>query len=113
MSQRSKGIVTYVFLAYAIAWILWQIPLQMGITPRDFRFQLLILPGSFGPAIAAIVVRRWITREGFADAGLRLNLRRSWPYYLIGWLLPLGVVVVITLLAALLRLGQPDLRFSR
>jgi membrane protease YdiL (CAAX protease family) len=112
MSQRSKGIVTYVFLAYAIAWILWQIPLQMGITPRDFRFQLLILPGSFGPAIAAIVVRRWITREGFADAGLRLNLRRSWPYYLIGWLLPLGVVVVITLLAALLRLGQPDLRYA-
>jgi membrane protease YdiL (CAAX protease family) len=108
MSKRSKGIVSYVILAYAIAWVLWQIPIRLGIPPTDFRFQLLVLPGAFGPAIAAIVVRQWITREGFADAGLRLNLRRSWPYYLVGWLLPLAVVAVIILLAMLFGLGQPD-----
>ena len=34
-----------------------------------------MLPVVFVPAIATFVVRKWITREGFADAGLRLNLR--------------------------------------
>lgn len=43
-------------------------------------FLLLTLPTSFGPAIGAIVVRKWITREGFADAGLSLNLRQGWKY---------------------------------
>lgn len=41
----------------------------------------------FAPAIACFVVRKLITREGFGDAGLRLNLRR-WPLYLVALLWP-------------------------
>lgn len=73
----------------------------------------MAIPGAFAPAIAAIVVRKWITREGFADAGLRLNLRRGWPYYLFGWLLPLGVVSIIVALAAILGAGRPDFTLRR
>jgi membrane protease YdiL (CAAX protease family) len=57
-------------------------------------------PIAFAPAIAAIVVRRWITREGFADAGSRLRLRGAWRYYLLAWLGPLGVAAVVAGLAA-------------
>jgi membrane protease YdiL (CAAX protease family) len=95
-----------------MAWILWEIPLQLGISPRNPLFQLVGLPGGFAPAIAAFIVRRWITREGFVDAGLRLNLRK-WPYYLIGWLLPLPVTAIIVLLAFVFRLGEPDFSLQR
>jgi len=70
------------------------------------------LPGAFAPAIAAIIVRKWITREGFADAGLGLRLR-GWPYYLAGWLLPLFVVGVIVAEARLLGIATPDFALSR
>ena len=43
-------------------------------------FQLLILPGAFAPALAAYLVRAFVTREGFADAGLKPGLRRWRPY---------------------------------
>jgi hypothetical protein len=35
------------------------------------------LPIAFSPAIAAVIVRCWITKEGFGDAGLALHLRRA------------------------------------
>lgn len=108
MSNRIKGIVSYLILAFGLAWILWEIAIQLGIEPGHMLFQLAVLPGAFAPAIAAIIVRQWITREGFGDAGLRLNLRTKWPYYLMAWLLPLPVVAVIVILAVALGIAQPD-----
>jgi membrane protease YdiL (CAAX protease family) len=75
-------------------------------------FKIALLPGAFAPAIAAFIVRKWITREGFADAGLRPNLRK-WPYYIVAWLLPLVVVGCIVVLAPLLGLGKPDFSLVR
>lgn len=54
------------------------------------------------PALAAVIVRLWITHEGFADAGLRPALPRGWPFYLLaaGWPLlasPLAVVLAMVL----------------
>ncbi len=108
MSNRIKGVVSYLILAFGLAWILWEIAIQLGIEPGHTLFQLAVLPGAFAPAIAAIIVRQWITREGFGDAGLRLNLRSKWPYYLVAWLLPLPVVAVIVVLAMALGIAQPD-----
>jgi hypothetical protein len=45
-------------------------------------FQYIALPGALSPAIAAIIVRKWVTREGFVDAGLKPNLSKAWRYYL-------------------------------
>jgi membrane protease YdiL (CAAX protease family) len=47
------------------------------------------------------------------DAGLRLNFRASWPYYIVAWLLPLAVVAIIVILAASLRFSQPDFSLER
>ena len=88
MNNTTKGIVSYLFLAFGMAWILWEIPIRFGVSPRSPLFQLAALPGGFAPAVAAIIIRKWITREGFADAGLRLNLGK-WTYYPVAWLLPL------------------------
>ena len=73
---------------------------------------VLAFVGAFSPAVAAFIVRKWITHEGFADAKLRLNLRK-WPYYLVGWLLPFVVVGCITLVAPLFGFGRADFSLTR
>ncbi|MDT0457379.1 CPBP family intramembrane glutamic endopeptidase [Streptomyces sp. DSM 41527] len=63
------------------------------------------------PGIAAVVVHRWITNEGFKDAGLRLRLKSAWRYYIAAWLGP-PLIVAATLalaLATALGLWDPDL----
>jgi membrane protease YdiL (CAAX protease family) len=112
MRDTSRGILSFLVLAFGIAWISWEIPIRLGVSPRDPLFQLAALPGGFAPAIATFIVRRWITHEGFADAGLRPNLRQ-WRYYLAAWLLPLVVTPCIVILAMALGFGQPDFTLRR
>jgi membrane protease YdiL (CAAX protease family) len=56
----------------------------------------------FAPAIAAVVVRRWVTREGFRDSGLRPNLRR-WRFYLLAVSWPIFATLLSVPLALLFR----------
>jgi uncharacterized protein len=67
---------------------------------------------AFAPAIACFVVRKWVTREGFADAGLRLRLPK-WPYYLVAWLLPVAVMVCVVILAPIFGAGTADFSLER
>ena len=113
ISNKTRGIVSYLLIAFGMAWLLWEIPLRMGLSVHNPLFQFAALPGAFAPAVASVVVRKWVTREGFADAGLRLNLRRKWRYYLFAWLLPLIVTSVIIALALALGIGQPDFSLQR
>lgn len=102
-----KGVLWFIAISFGVAWVNWELAIRAGISVTSGQFQLFALPGAFAPAIAAIVVRKWITAEGFADAGLRPNLRH-WPYYLFAWTLPLGVVAVILVEAAVFGIGRPD-----
>jgi len=112
MSAKTKGIIAYLLIAFGVAWSLWGVLFSLGITPRDPRFQLWGTFPGFAPALAAIIVRKWSTREGFADAGLPPNLRH-WRYYLLAWLMPLGIAAVITGLAVILRVSMPDPTLQR
>jgi membrane protease YdiL (CAAX protease family) len=112
MRERTRGIAGYLLIAFGMAWILWEVPVRLGVAVRSPVFQLAMLPGAFAPAVAALVVRKWITREGFADAGLRVNPRK-WPYYLVAWLLPLLVVGVVLGLAVTLHISRPDFSLQR
>jgi hypothetical protein len=101
-----KGIFAYLLIAFAMAWSFWCIPLFFGLTLHSPSY--FLLPGAFSPAIAAVVARKWVTCEGFADAGLRLNFRNNKPYYLIALLLPLLLAAIIVLLAVVFRICTPD-----
>ena len=107
--KLSKEVIAYLLLSFGGAWLLWEAAFRLGFGTGSPYFQLAILPGAFAPALAALIVRAAVTREGFGDAGLRPNLRHGWKYYLLGWLFPLAAVVVISLLAVGLGLAQPDL----
>jgi membrane protease YdiL (CAAX protease family) len=110
----ATGIVIFLLIAVGGAWIIWGIAWLLGVLNTGPIGQVAVGIGAFAPALATIVVRRWVTREGFADAGLRLPPRSTWPLVLFAWLSPLVVVGVIALLAAALGLpvqapSRPDL----
>lgn len=107
-----KGVIWFLLICFGLAWGSWEIAIASGVSVLSWQFQLYALPGAFAPAIAAIVVRKWITREGFADAGLRLHAAR-WPIYLFAWLLPLAVVAVVVAEALALGIARPDFTLTR
>ena len=112
LDADKKGVAVFLLIAFGLAWILWEVTIMVGPSARDPLFQLAILPGALSPAVAAVIVRKWVTREGFSDAGLKLNMHR-WRYYLAAWALPLIVVTVIVLLASTMGTSDPDFSMKR
>ncbi|MFC0624249.1 CPBP family intramembrane glutamic endopeptidase [Kribbella deserti] len=106
VSHRT-GIIVFVVLAFGLTWP-WLFIARLGLG-LSLVNPLVQLPIAFSPAIAAFVVRRWVTREGFGDAGLALKLRTAWPHYLAAYLGPLAIAVATCLLAAGLGLWTPNL----
>ncbi|WP_220139820.1 CPBP family intramembrane glutamic endopeptidase [Nocardia huaxiensis] len=88
---------SWLWLAVAIVWCGWSV-----INP------VVQLPMAFAPAVAAVVVRRWVTGEGFADAGLAPRWRASWRTYLLAWWGPLLLVAASVGVAAAMGLWRPD-----
>src|SRR5690242_21575164 len=89
MSLRVRGILVYLIVAFGGTWpYLYFVRHELGWSLVN---PLVQLPVAFMPAIGASVVRRWVTREGFADAGLKFKFRTMWRYWLFGWLAPLAV----------------------
>lgn len=103
-TDRVRGVRWFLVLAFAGSWIPWAIVWAAGYSLGDPVIQLLT--AAFVPAIAAIVTRRWITREGFADSGLRPRIRQSWSSYAIAALLPAGILVLALVIAALSGMGD-------
>ena len=102
-----RGIAAFVAIAYALAWIPECIALWCGVrfTKLTIGTGLLLSSMMLTPALAALLVRRFITREGFSTAGLRFGPRGM---YLRVWLgVPL-LVAAIYALTVLLGLGQFD-----
>ena len=102
-----RAVGAYVALACGLAWTAEGIALARGVrfTSLTLGTTALLAAVMVTPAIAAFVVRRFITREGFATAGLRFGPRRP---YLVVWLgVPL-LVVAIYALTVLIGLGRFD-----
>ena len=105
-SLETRRIWLFLIITFVMTYA-WTIGL---IWPRTLGVDLLTLPQEelvintsltavlmFFPALG-VLITRFITREGFKNTMLRLNLRGNVRYYLIGWFGPF----VLTLLGALL-----------
>jgi len=106
-SVTRKGVTVFLLISFAGTW-LWLLFARAGLGLSALH-PLLQLPGFCMPGIAAVVVRRWITNEGFADAGLKLHLKTAWRYYGVAWLGPPLIAAATLTLAAALGLWTPDL----
>jgi membrane protease YdiL (CAAX protease family) len=102
MTTRGKGILTFLLITFGGTWSVWGIAWLLGLLSTSISGQALVAVGAFAPALATFIVRKWVTREGFADAGLHPHLIKRLPYYLFAWLWPLvGVGIVVTIASAL------------
>lgn len=107
MTSKSKGIVWFLIFAFAITWssvlgiyLLGGVPTSTtNLSSASPLVGLLSVLGTFGPAIGAFVTLKWITREGFKDAGLRFNFRSGWAYYLWAVMAPLAAGALVVLVA--------------
>jgi len=106
-----RAVRTFVALAFGLAWTAEGVALACGmrfmsLIPKSIALLAFVM---FTPAIAAFIVRRFITREGFATAGLR---RGPWHPYLFVWIgVPL-LVAGIYALTILIGLGRFDSTLS-
>lgn len=107
VSTAHRGVAVFLALAFVPAWA-WLLTghFVLGLSAIN---PLLQLPFAFAPAVAAFTVRRWVTGEGFADAGLGLRLRASRSWYLIAWAGPFGLAAATVLTAAAVGVEAPDL----
>ena len=107
-----RGVAAFLVLAYALAWIPEFVALTRGVrvAPPTAAGTALLAAVMWAPALAAFAVRRVVTREGFATAGLRVGPRRL---YLAAWL---GVPLLVTAVygaTLLLGLGTLDPTLGR
>ncbi|MER7205762.1 CPBP family intramembrane glutamic endopeptidase [Streptosporangium sp. NPDC000239] len=107
MAWKDRGVLAYLLITFGVSWAgMFAVRLLLGMSLADPLAQLSM---AFVPAIAAFVVRRWVTGEGFGDAGLALRLRSAWPYYLAAWFGPPALVVMSAGIAAATGLADPSL----
>jgi membrane protease YdiL (CAAX protease family) len=96
--SSKRGLTAFLLISFGVAWG-WEAVAHL-LLGWSLVNPLVQVPAGFAPATAALVVRRWVTREGLADAGSRLRLRPAWRYYLLAWLGPLGVAGAVVGVAA-------------
>jgi len=107
MALKTKGVIAFLLITFGFSWT--------AILVAAFAFDLSMvnplvqLPVAFAPAIGAIIVRKWVTREDFGDAGSRLRVRPAWRYYLIAWLGPVLMLAATCALAAAIAGYRPNL----
>ena len=67
--MKTKGVVANLLLAFGLAWsMIFIVRLLLGLSLEN---SLVQIPIAFTPAIAAVIVRRWITRDGFGTRDSR------------------------------------------
>ncbi|HBY93730.1 MAG: CPBP family intramembrane metalloprotease [Ardenticatenaceae bacterium] len=91
-----REVALFSILAYALSWLWWGIRLYPYLGSADLLGSvgtMDIVIGDFGPLIAAVIMRLFVSREGLKGS---LGLWRSWKYFLVALIAPaifIGVVV--------------------
>jgi len=99
-------------LAYALSWGWWGFRFAPFLSAffssgqpigRSQLGGLDVPIGMFGPMIAAILMRIWISRESLRDS---LRLPRSWKAYLFATLVPIGLAIATILVNQVTDFGR-------
>jgi hypothetical protein len=79
-----RHVVAFVLLAYGIAWAVWASvmgdawdAITSGSTPSSYTAPSFVVLGMFAPAIAAVIMRLWVSKEGLRGSlgPVRVNPR--------------------------------------
>lgn len=106
MTNR-RGVTAFLLITFLCSWPFWFV--ERLVLGWSLLNPLAQLPSAFAPAVAAVIVRRWVTREGFRDAALAPRLAAAWRWYLLAWLGPFAVTAATLAVAAGLGVWRTDL----
>ncbi|MBN1976405.1 MAG: CPBP family intramembrane metalloprotease [Anaerolineae bacterium] len=124
MKLETKRVAIYLAFAFGIAWAcglviyltggLVDSPQLVPGTGITLAVVLLAVGYMWSPAVAHVLTRL-ITREGWQETRLRLQLRRGWPYWIIAWFAPAAMTVLgaILFFAIFPRYYDPSLTMIR
>ncbi|MCJ7519998.1 MAG: CPBP family intramembrane metalloprotease [Anaerolineaceae bacterium] len=97
MDRTNRNIWWFLAFTFGISWAvglaifftggLTNSPEIIKGTGLTLALVLLASVYMWGPAMAHIITRL-ITRMGWKDANLKTNLKKGWPFWLIGWFAP-------------------------
>lgn len=109
--MSTKAIFWFLFITFGLTWGIEGIMLANGVSfsgAPPILAQYMIAGLMWAPAIAAVLVRKFVLHESLrvADARLRLGARR--PYWLTLLIMPVGFAIVYGI-TVLLKLGTLDL----
>jgi membrane protease YdiL (CAAX protease family) len=110
-----RDVVLFTALAYALSWLWWGLLLGLGAqmvpnlsymsAEETQQTQILIALGDFGPLVAALIMRLFVSKEGVRGS---LAWRRPWRYYALALLAPplfFGLLAVLNHLTGLGRIA--------
>lgn len=96
-------VITYCIVTFALTWSFWFAAVYPRALPlmeagksvfSDSVTVMLVGAGMFFPALS-VVVTRLLTGEGFRNVWIKpVHFRRTWKYYVAGWLGPIALVAV-------------------
>jgi membrane protease YdiL (CAAX protease family) len=105
-----RHVAAFTLFAYGIAWALWSslLPsigdaLSTGRTATDLRSGGIVGLGMFAPALAAIVMRLFVSREGLRGS---LGPSRRWRYYALAVFGPVILVTFVVVMVSVTGLGD-------
>jgi uncharacterized protein len=107
-----RHVIGFVLLAYGLAWAIWaallgptiKVALQDGRTPEHFTATAALTLGMYAPALAAVLMRLFISKEGLRRA---LGPLPSLKIGLAAVLLPLAFVLILIAIVTMINVGEP------
>ena len=107
-----RHVIGFVLLAYGLAWAIWaallgptiKLALQDGRTPEHFTATAAVTLGMYAPALAAVLMRLFISKEGLRRA---LGPLPSLKIGLAAVLLPLAFVLILIAIVTMINVGEP------
>jgi uncharacterized protein len=107
IGREWRDALPYCLLAFTITWLWWGVILIPHLEGRGLdRTQLhplAVAAGMFGPMVAALFMRLFVSREGLRGS---MGWSRSWRVYLAAVLLPFALGATAILVNHLLGLGR-------
>src|SRR4029453_19045502 len=108
-----RHVIGFVLLAYGLAWAIWaallgptiKVALQDGRTPEHFTATAAVTLGMYAPALAAVIMRLFISKEGLRRA---LGPLPSLKMALAAVLIAMALVLILIAIVTMIKIGEAD-----
>ncbi len=113
--MNRKSLLTFLGVAFGLAWILFTLPLlaKGSPDPQTYQLSMLILfaLAMWAPGLGAIVATRMVEGQPVIKS-LRLNRLGPKRFYLVAWLLPALITLATLGITVVFGTGHLDLSFA-